>query len=225
MADVVADVIDIGQSEYHEVIAHAIVAHGAGGGGAGFFMAGFAMNDGGVAGLGVLADALPDAHDIATGGVHHHAAASGNELHESCLGAEGGDNDDVIGGHGGDHGLMLGVGDADHAHFGELAVDLLIVDDLPEEKDAAVSEDFASGVGEVDGALDAVAEAKIAREAHGGGTDLDHAAFGTNLLNDEAAVVGFHLSLHTLHHLRGANIHTTGGGSGCRHGSRKGEGD
>jgi hypothetical protein len=57
---------------------------------------GLAVDDRGEAGLGVTAHALPHAHDVAAGGVDDHAAALLDALHELCLGAEGGHDDDVV---------------------------------------------------------------------------------------------------------------------------------
>ncbi len=112
---------------------------------------------------------------------------------------------------------MINIGNAHHSHFGELAVHFLIVDDLTQQENAAVSKDFAGGVGKIDGAFHAVAEAKVPGQTHRGGSNLNHAAFGADLFNNAAAVMRLHLGLHALHHLRGANIHTTGGWSRCRH--------
>jgi hypothetical protein len=54
----------------------------------------------------------------------------------------------------------------------ELAVHLGIVDDFAEQKDFVVGEDAARGVGEVDGALDAVAEAESRARRIGRVADL-----------------------------------------------------
>ncbi len=101
---------------------------------------------------------------------------------------------------------VLFDGDADDAFFIELAIDLGIVDDFAKQEDAIVGEDAAGGVGEVDGAFDAIAEAEVAGEANDGLADLDDAAFSAYGVDERAAVVGIDLGLDAFHHLRGADI-------------------
>ena len=89
----------------------------------------------------------------------------------------------------------------------ELVVDLGVVDDFAEEIDVVALEDLGGGVGEVDGALDAVTKAEglgqLDGEAVGGEVRLGVA----QVFDDRAAVVAFDLFLHELHDLRGAEIH------------------
>ena len=75
VADVVADVVDVGEGEHDEVLAVAILTERAGGGGAGFLVVGLAVDDRGDAVLGVSAHPPPDLHDIAAGGVDHVTTA------------------------------------------------------------------------------------------------------------------------------------------------------
>ena len=72
--DVIANVIGVGQGQNHEVMAFAIT-EGARAGGLGFFVLGLAVNDRGGRFAGVFAHALPDAHDVAAGGVDDLATA------------------------------------------------------------------------------------------------------------------------------------------------------
>ena len=219
VADVVADGFDIGEGEDDEVVAVFLVAKGTGGGGAGFLVGGFAVDDGGETVAGIGANAFPDAHDVAASGVDHGAAALLDEFHEASFGAEGGDDDDVFRGQRGDLGEVLFDGNADDAFFIELAIDLGVVDNFAEQEDAIVGEDAAGGVGEVDGAFDAVAEAEVTGEANDGLADLDDAAFGANGVDERAAVVGVDLGLDAFHHLRGADIDAAFDG---RRGRRRG---
>ena len=96
MPDVIANVIGIGQREDHEVMALA-VAERARAGRLGFLVLGLAVNDRGGRFAGVFADAFPDAHDVAAGGVDDLAAAILDLLQNGKLGAEGGQDDDVVG--------------------------------------------------------------------------------------------------------------------------------
>ncbi len=69
---------------------------GAGTGGLGFFVPGLAVNDAGDAVVGVLADALPDAHHVAAGGVDKAAALGLKLLHGGHFGAERRNDDEVV---------------------------------------------------------------------------------------------------------------------------------
>src|SRR5690348_2150010 len=85
-ADVVGDEVDIIEGEQDEIVALAALAHGAGGGGTSFLVRGLTVNDGGEFLLRVAAHALPHAHDVAAGGVHHEAAARTDDVHDARLG-------------------------------------------------------------------------------------------------------------------------------------------
>ena len=172
LADVVADVIGLLQGEDDEVMRAAAFADGLRDGGLGFLVPGLAVDDGGGALVAVLAHALPDAHDVAAGGVDLVAADFLEAVEHLHLRAEGGDDDDVL------LGQAVEVVDAARflelldAHVAELVVDLGVVDDFAEEIDVVAGEDLGGGVGEVDGALDAVTKAEglrqLDREAVGG---------------------------------------------------------
>src|SRR6185503_18165626 len=95
-ADVIADVIGVGQREDDKVMPLA-VAEGARAGRLGFFVLGLAVNDRGGGFAGVFAHSFPDAHDVAAGRVHDLAAAILDLLQNRKLGPEGGQNDNVIG--------------------------------------------------------------------------------------------------------------------------------
>ena len=93
------------------------------------------------------------------------------------------------------------------AERADLLVDLGVVDDLAEDEEAAVGEDLGGGVGEVDGALHAVAKAELLRELHGHVRRRESVPpAGAELLHDLAAVVGLHLRLHRRHDVRRAEI-------------------
>ena len=119
-------------------------------------MRGFAVNDGGEAVPRVGTDALPDTHDVATGGIHHGASAFFDEVHQAGLGAERWDDDNVFRIQLSDLGEVLFDGDANNTHFIKLAIHLGVVDDFSQEENAIVRKDTPGGVGEVDGTLEAV---------------------------------------------------------------------
>ena len=189
MADVIADVIGILQGQHHEVVALA-VAHGAGGGGLGFLVRGFAVDDGGHVVLGVLPDALPDAHHVAAGGVDDLAADLLDAGQRGHIRAEGGHDDDIRRGEIVHRGLRVLADEVLDAEGANLLIDLGVVNDLAEDEEAAVREDLGRGVGEVDGALDAVAKAELLREFHRDVPRRERAAFRAQLFHHLAAVVG-----------------------------------
>ena len=142
-------------------MAFAIGPHGARGGGTRFFMARFTMNDRGDACIGVAAHPLPYLHYVATGGVDYVAAAFIDFFHEGSGSAKGGHDDDVF-----LRQLVIACihflpGQRDDAHLDKLQIDIGIMDDFSDEKDSIIRKNPARCVGEVNGALDTVAEAKL----------------------------------------------------------------
>ncbi len=160
-SDVLGDGVAVVEGEDDEVVAAAGVAEGARGGGAGFLVGGFAVDDGREVAFGVVADPAPDGHDIAAGGVDGGAAAFCDLLHDGGFSAEGWDDDDIVWVEGFEFVVGWPAGEEADVHFAELAIDLRVVDDFAEEEEIAAGEDLACGVGEVDGAFDAVAEAEL----------------------------------------------------------------
>src|SRR3954452_15123330 len=67
------------------------------------------------------------------------------------------------------------------------------------DEETTILEDFPRSIGQVDGALDAVAEAELLRQANGGLTDGNDAASASNFVHDIAPVVRFDLLLHGRH--------------------------
>src|ERR1044071_7660117 len=87
------------------------------------------------------------------------------------------------------------------------------MDDLPDNEQAALLEDFARGIGEIDGPLDAVTEAKLLCQPHRYPVDRDNAPTATDLVDNVAAIVGFDLFLDGSHHFRGAEVDLVTGSS------------
>ena len=215
--EVFADVVDVGKGENDEAMAFPIFTRGARRGGAGFLVVGFAVDDGGDPFLGKPPHAFPDFHHITAGGVDDVAAARFDLVHEGDRSSESGHDDDIVFG----QFVVLAVHrlprERNDLHLLELTVHLRIVDDLADEEDAVVGEDPARGVGEVDGALDAVAKAELLREADRRVADGENPSPGADLLDDRTLVVVRYLSLNALHHLGGADIDASAaafGGSG-----------
>ena len=63
--------------------------------------------------------------------------------------------------------VLAGIGQEADALRAQLVVDVRVVDDLAGQEDAPVREALARLIGVVDGAVDAVAEAELAREVDG----------------------------------------------------------
>ena len=206
LEDVMADVIRFGQVEDDEIMSAAIGA-GLGAGGLGFLVPRLAVDDAGDAFLGILPDAFPDAHHVAAGGVHEHAALFFESFARADLGAKRGNHHDIAGIQA-RHFLLgrLGRDDLD-AHVADLIVDLRVVDDFAEQINGLVrGEIFPRGIGEVDRALDAVAETEFLRELDGEAVGGEHAAVGADAFDEFAAVVGEHLGLHGLENIGPAEV-------------------
>ena len=103
----------------------------------------------------------------------------------------------------------LGGDDLD-AHVADLVVHLGVVDDFAEQINRrvrrVVGKIFPRGVGEVNRALDAVAEAEFLGELHGEFAGGKHATAGADALDDFAAVMRQHLGLHRLHDVGAAEV-------------------
>jgi hypothetical protein len=95
VADVIADVIGIGEGQHDKIMAFA-VAERARAGRLGFFVLGLAVNDGSGRFAGVFADPFPNTHHVAAGRIHDLAAAFLDLLLDRKLRAEGGDNHDIL---------------------------------------------------------------------------------------------------------------------------------
>ena len=132
LEDVLADIIGLREVE-HDQIMSAAVGAGLGAGGLGFLVPCLAVNDARDAFLGILPDAFPDAHHVAAGGVHEHAALFFKPFARADLGAKRGNHHHVAGVQPG-HFLLgrLGRNDLD-AHVADLVVDLGVVDDFAEQ--------------------------------------------------------------------------------------------
>ncbi len=133
--------------------------------------------------------------------------------------AERGDDDDVF------LGEAVKVVDAARflelldAHDLELVVDLGVVDDFAEKIDVVPGENLGGGVGHVDGALDAVAEAEGLGELDGEAVGREVRFGVAKIVHHRAAVVAFHLGLDEFHDLRGAEVDFSGGVDRDGHGS------
>lgn len=164
------------------------------------------MNDAGDAVFGVAADATPDFHDIAAGGIDDAAAFGVDFVHETRWRAEGGNDDDIIGGELIVFGTEFLPRQRDNAHFDQLAIDFRVVNDFADEKNAIVGKHLARSVGEVDRAFDAIAEAKLLCEAHGGVADDQFAVKIAQALDDGRLIMLRHFSSDQLHHIGTAEV-------------------
>jgi len=208
VADVIADVIGFPQIIYDKIVARP-VRGGLGSRGLGFLVFGLAVDDAGDALLGVLTHALPHAHDVAAGGIDQIAALGGQFCPGFDLGAKGRDDDHIacvqlrhfiLG--------RLG-GDDVNAHVADLVIDLRVVDDLAQEINRfGWRKDFAGGVSQVDGALDAVAKPEFLgqfdRQQAVGREDM---ALGADAVDQVAAVMREDLGLDGFHDIGPAQIY------------------
>ena len=204
-SDVVADVIGFGEREHHEVMA-AAVGRRLRTGGLGFLVPGLAVDDAGDLVLGVLPHALPDAHHVAAGRVHEAAAFVLELLPRRDLRAEGGNDDNVVLLQVLDVRVLLLAGEELDAHGADLVVHLRVVDDFAEDVDRLAGKDLAGGIGQVNGALDAVAKAEFLGQLDGQIAGRKHMAAGANALDQVAAIMREHLGLHGRHDIGAAEV-------------------
>jgi hypothetical protein len=80
------------------------------------------------------------------------------------------------------------------------------VNDFAKDVDRFVRVGFARGVSEIDGAFNAVTEAKFLREFDGNATGRNHAAASANAIDEFAAIMRQHLGLNGLHDIGPSQI-------------------
>ena len=93
-------------------------------------------------------------------------------------------------------GVMIARRENDDVHAPQLLVDVRIVDDLADEEDAPIRELPPRLVRVLHRTLDAVAEAELARDAHGYVADSEDPVTLAQHVDDPAGVVRGEVSLH-----------------------------
>ena len=81
------------------------------------------------------------------------------------------------------------------------------MNDLADNEEPAVLENFMRGVSEIDRALDAVTKSKLLRQSHRDIADADQTAAAPNLVHDLAEIVRLDLLLHRRHHVGRAQVY------------------
>src|SRR5437764_15277127 len=154
-----------------------------------FFVFGLAVNDRRHTLAGIFADPFPNTHDVAASGIDNLASVILYLLQNGQLRSERWQDDNVVGLQFGDVGLFVSSGQILDAERGYLLVHFRVVNDFADDEEAAVRENFAGGVGEIDGALDTVTKSKLLRQSHGHITDGNDAAVASNPIDHIAAVM------------------------------------
>ena len=203
--------LGIREVENNQEMSLSILPQRARGGGAGFLVGRFAVDDRGHALGGILADAFPDAHHIAAGGVDDLASVGFHRIDHGDLCSECRDDHDILGLEADEVGIRRVGSERVNSQSLDLGVHIGVVNDFAEEKNPAVLENLASRISQIDGAFDAIAKAEFLREADGGVSRLKNSALRSDFFNELAAVVGLHLGLHMGHNLGGADIDSCGG--------------
>ncbi len=165
---VVADELGLGLVADDQVVA-ARELEGARAGGARLLVVVLAVDHGGDVVLRVGEDAPPDVHDRAAGRVDEDAALPAEDLEVLGADTEGRDDHHVLGRHVGERVAALPVRAVEEpdAELDEPPVHERVVDDLVRYVDRLPREVPVRLVGEVDRAVDAVAEAELLRELEG----------------------------------------------------------
>ena len=162
----------------------------------------FSVNYGGNLFAGILPDSLPDAHHVTAGRVNNAASMSSDLLEEGNFRTEGGNNDHILRTEILDMRPAVPVEHVTDPKRGDLGVNLGIVDDLPDQEESCLWENFPRRVSEIDGPLNAVAESELLREADSGGPDPENGSLSADPLDETAMVMVLDLLLHTGHDLR-----------------------
>ena len=68
-------------------------------------------------------------------------------------------------------------------------IHLGIMNDLPDDEETAIFENFARGIGQVDRTLHAVTKTELFRQAHGRVTDRNDSTGATHFFDNIAAVM------------------------------------
>ena len=170
---------------------------------------------------GILTDAFPDAHHIATGGVHNLTADFLHKGNERGLGAKCGNDHDILGLQDGEV-IWLGARrQAVDAQGRNLGVDIRVVDDFTEEINISIGKNLARRVSEVDRPFHAVAKTKFFCESKGGCAEAKAATLRADAFDQFAVVVFFYLCLDVGHHIRRPDINPRSGAQGCQFCSRR----
>ena len=86
-------------------------------------------------------------------------------------------------------------------------IDLGVVNDLPDNKQPAIFENFARSIRKIDGALDAVAKTELLRQPHSGVADRDDSTSSAHFIDNVAAIMRFDLLLHRRHYIWRTEVH------------------
>ena len=81
------------------------------------------------------------------------------------------------------------------------------MNDLADDEEPAVLENFSRRIGEIDRALDAVTKAELLRQPYRDVAALENAAGAPDLVHDIAAIMRFDLLLHRRHHFGRTQVH------------------
>ena len=146
-----------------------------------------AVNDGGIAAFGIAADVLPHVEDRSARRVDQRAALT-LELLEHCHGdAERRQDHDVARPETLNHAGV--VGEKADPHRAELVVDVRVVNDFAGQEHCALGEALAGLIGVVDGAIDAVAEAELARQVQRQPAGAEHEIMAFDLFDERAVII------------------------------------
>src|ERR1019366_10464431 len=171
-----------------------------------FFVPGLAVDDACDLVFGVLPDPLPDAHRIPAGRIDEPAAPGFELLPHRDFRSKGGNDDYVVFLQVRDVGILLLAGEKLDAHGADLVVDLRLMDDFAENINRLQREDFASGIGQIDGSLNTIAEAELLGELDGQVTRRKDTPAAPDALNQVAAIVRQDLGLNRRHDIWTAEI-------------------
>src|SRR6266403_2655321 len=81
------------------------------------------------------------------------------------------------------------------------------LNDLADDEEPAVFENFSGGVGKIDRAFDAVTKTELFCQPHGRVADFNNPASATDFIDNVAAIMLLDLFLHRGHHVRRTQVY------------------
>src|SRR6202007_3099461 len=185
MADVIAHVISVSQSQNHEIMTVTMTER-PGCRCLRLFMLGFSMNDGSNVFRSVLSHSLPDAHYVPAVCIYDLATALVNLLQGVQISAKGRHDDDILRRQILDLRLTVLADKVLNPHGRDLIIHQRIMNNLAQNEESLVFEDLVRGVGQIDRPFHAIAETELLRQQNGRVPDLQNPAVEPNPLNNSA---------------------------------------
>ena len=152
-------------------------------------MFGLAVNDRGHTLARIFAHPFPNTHHVATSGIDDLATLIFYLLQNRQLRSKRGQNNNVVGLQFGNVGLFVSAGQVFDPERRDLLVHFRVMNDFTNDEETTIFENLASGIGQIDRALDSVAKSKLLGQPHRHIANGNNAAVAAHPINDTAAIM------------------------------------